>query len=132
MNRTNPPGTEGKKVLILEDDPLIQRCVEICMKKAGYHPEVYSSVDEAIRAVREGRYALVITDYKLSTRLTGLDFLTFLREENFRIPAVFMSANNTDSLALQAIKLGAFAFLPKPFDAAFLLATCRAAMACAA
>src|SRR5438094_9243119 len=90
------------------------------IKKAGY--EVDEAADGNIGAdkIRKQPYQLVITDLRLPT-LSGLEILKIQKETDATIPVLLMTAFGTIEEAVEAMKQGAFDFLPKPIDISHLL-----------
>src|SRR5947209_12994268 len=90
------------------------------IKKAGY--EVDEAADGNIGAdkIRKQPYQLVITDLRLPS-LSGLEILKIQKEIDSTIPVLLMTAFGTIEEAVEAMKHGAFDFVPKPVDIAHLM-----------
>ncbi|HBG08358.1 MAG: sigma-54-dependent Fis family transcriptional regulator [Geobacteraceae bacterium GWC2_58_44] len=102
------------KLLIVEDDPLFGSALKEVITGAGYDLRLAASGAEALAAVAEESFDLVVQDIKLPDA-NGLDIL---REILFRQPhcgSLVMTGYGTIEDAVTAMKLGAFDFLTKPF-----------------
>jgi len=90
------------------------------IKKAGYEVEEASDGKIAAEKIRKQPYHLVITDLRLPT-LSGIEILNIQKEIDPNIPVLLMTAYGTIEEAVEAMKQGAFDFLPKPVDISHLL-----------
>lgn len=89
------------------------------IRKEGHSVDEASDGLQATEKVRKQPYHLVITDLRLPT-LSGLDILKTQKEIDPTIPVLIMTAYGTIEEAVEAMKQGAFDFLPKPVDMAHL------------
>lgn len=108
------------KILIVEDNPGMQRMLERTLKKSGYQVVLASRGDVAIDLVRQETFFAVISDL----RLPGADGLSVLRETkkaDDRTITIIITAYGSIEIAVQAMKEGADDFLTKPFDSNLLL-----------
>lgn len=85
------------------------------LTEEGYEVDVASDGQEGISKVREKRYDLVLTDLKLPGA-DGLKVLSEVKEVDPEASVIVMTAFGTVESAVQAMKIGAFDFLTKPFD----------------
>jgi two-component system response regulator HydG len=102
-------------ILLIEDKSAMQQMLAATLATEGYEVEVASDGREGINRAKEKRYDLVLTDLKLPGA-DGLQVLAEVRESDPEAPVIVMTAYATVENAVQAIKLGAFDFLTKPFD----------------
>src|ERR1700752_3335615 len=89
------------------------------IRKAGYAVDEAADGNIAAEKIRKQPYQLVITDLRLPT-LSGLEILQIQKEIDPTIPVLVMTAYGTIEEAVQAMKQGAFDFLPKPVDISHL------------
>jgi two-component system nitrogen regulation response regulator NtrX len=111
-------------VLVLDDEKNIRRSIEIALEQEGFHVFAAHDTACAMRTLQERIVDLLILDIRLGD-IDGLTFFRSLQAEGFNIPTVFISGNATLTEAAQAVKLGGFDFLEKPFSAEKLAATVR-------
>lgn len=112
------------KLLLVEDDPLLQRVLASALREESYAVDTASDGEEALYKVLEGNYDLVLLDVMLP-RLDGWEVLRRLRSAN-RTPVLMLTARDTVPDRIQGLDLGADDYLTKPFDTDELLARIRA------
>jgi two-component system, NtrC family, response regulator AtoC len=106
---------ERKQVLIVDDEPNLRKILAAQLARDGY--EVMTAEDgvQGLAALRENHIDLMVTDLKMP----NLDGMALLREalaEDPDLPVVMITAHGTVDTAVEALKLGAFDYLTKPFD----------------
>ncbi len=102
-------------ILVVEDKSAMQQMLSATLTGEGYDVDVASDGIEGISRAKEKRYDLVLTDLKLPGA-DGLKVLSEVKESDPGASVIVMTAYGTVENAVQAIKLGAFDFLTKPFD----------------
>jgi DNA-binding NtrC family response regulator len=108
------------KILLVEDKDSLRQMLATAIKKAGYRVDEAADGDIAVERIRKLPYQLVITDLRLPT-LSGLEILKVQKETDPTIPVLLMTAYGTIEEAVEAMKQGAFDFVPKPVDISHLL-----------
>ncbi|MEW5796038.1 MAG: sigma-54 dependent transcriptional regulator [Candidatus Zixiibacteriota bacterium] len=103
------------KVLLADDDAALRKVIQFKLKQRGYQVTAAADGEEALIALRESSYDLLLSDMKMP-RLTGLDLLKQARKIQPDLEIIFMTAYAAVSQAVEAVKLGAFDYLTKPFD----------------
>jgi two-component system response regulator HydG len=93
----------------------MQQMLAATLTDEGYEVDMASSGTEGIARAREKHYDLVLTDLKLPGA-DGLEVLSEIRQNDSEASVIVMTAYATVENAVQAIKLGAFDFITKPFD----------------
>ncbi|MFO0707763.1 MAG: ATP-binding protein [Nitrospira sp.] len=109
----------GGRVLVADDDPDIRQWLVDRLNAAGYLPEAVRDGLEAIGAARSSRYAGIILDIGIG-QPDGLDVLKEIRSRDAVTPVIMITASGSQELAVQAIGMGAQAYLLKPFEAGAL------------
>ncbi|MDA8155940.1 MAG: sigma-54 dependent transcriptional regulator [Actinomycetota bacterium] len=108
-------------VLMIEDDKLMRISLEDALSRAGYGVTAFETGAEAVNALRQSRYDVAVTDF----RLPDMDGFDIVREITAAkdIPVIVMTAYGTIKDAVEAMRLGAFDYITKPFslDEFFLL-----------
>ncbi|MBI2150058.1 MAG: sigma-54-dependent Fis family transcriptional regulator [Acidobacteria bacterium] len=89
------------------------------IKKAGFHVDEAADGASAAEKIRKQPYQLIITDLRLPA-LSGLEILKIQKEIDSTIPVLLMTAYGTIEEAVEAMKQGAFDFVPKPVDISHL------------
>lgn len=108
------------KLLVVEDDPLFGGVLLDVLEDAGYSARLAKSGGEALEAAVEDNFDLVLQDLNLPDS-NGLDVLREILTIQPHCGSLVMTAYGSVDAAVEAIKLGAFDFLTKPFtmDALF-------------
>ncbi len=114
------------KVLIIEDDPQIQRFLVAALESHDFAPECTASGAEGLRLATLRQPDIVIADLGLPD-ISGLDVIRRLREWYGR-PIIVLSARTQESDKVEALDLGADDYLTKPFGIPELLARMRVAL----
>lgn len=101
-------------VLVVDDEPIVCHSVRRILGKQSCAVEEAFDVDVALRKMRLNTYDLVILDLKMPKR-SGIEVLQSIRELYPDVPVVMVSGYASLETAIEATKLGAFNFIPKPF-----------------
>ncbi|HMQ17047.1 MAG TPA: sigma-54 dependent transcriptional regulator [Phycisphaerae bacterium] len=108
------------RVLIVEDEALIRWSLRQKFEERGYRVTEAETGRAALEALDAGLFDFIMLDYKLPD-MTGLDVLRKLRESDTDTVAIMMTAFSSIESAVEAIKLSAYDYLPKPFEMERLL-----------
>jgi len=103
------------KILIVDDERIKRSVLEDELSAAGYFVKTASNPLEAGKELERSKFDIIITDL----RMPGQDGLSFLREVKQKTPtqaAIVMTAYGSVETAVEAMKLGAFDYLQKPFS----------------
>jgi nitrogen regulation protein NR(I) len=106
--------TDSKRVLIADDEINIRRVLEAILKRDGYDVVTAANGLEALAGMSRGVHT-VITDLKMPG-LDGMGLLRRLSSEYPDVPVVMITAHGSVENAVEAVKLGAFDYIEKPFD----------------
>jgi len=102
-------------ILIVEDEPKMQRLLELNLADAGYTTRAASSAENGLKVLASDRIDLVLSDVKLPG-MNGLEFLQAVKRANAAVPVVMMTAYGTIESAVEAMKDGASDYVLKPFS----------------
>ena len=107
-----------KRVLIVDDEPLI---LEVLSEhfKASYDIETALNGADALGAVLRERPDVVLLDINMP-RMNGVEVLKDIKQIDESIAVIMVTANEQVALAAEALKSGAFGYVPKPFDFRYL------------
>jgi nitrogen regulation protein NR(I) len=106
---------EKKQVLIVDDEPNLRKILSAQLSRDGYDVMTAEDGEQGLLILKEHHIDLVVTDLKMPK----VDGMTLLREalrEDPDLPIVMITAHGTVDTAVEALKLGAFDYLTKPFD----------------
>jgi len=120
--------TETKQILIVDDERSMREMLAILLKKEGLDVRSAGSRAEAADALARSAVDLVLTDVKLPDG-DGLEILRHVKAGSPETAVVVMTAYGTTEMAVAARKLGAEAYILKPFDVDELRIVVRDALA---
>ena len=103
------------KLLVVDDEHLIRWSLEQNLKKQGYEVVTAGSGEDALRLVREEQPDLVLLDIQLPG-ISGIDVLEKIKEHDEDIIVVMVTANSGLENAVNAMRLGAYDYISKPFN----------------
>jgi DNA-binding NtrC family response regulator len=109
----------GATVLVVDDDATARRLLEVRLRALGCETLMAADGLEALAAIKQEVPALMLLDLQMP-RMGGLEVLLALRKEAIDLPVVVITAHGSIETAVEAMREGAYDFLPKPFDPAHL------------
>ncbi len=112
-----PPGAT---VLLADDDRSIRTVLSQALKRIGCRVRATGSASGLWRMVEDGEGDVVVTDVHMPDG-DALDLLPAIRKKRPDLPVIVMSAQSTVLTAIRAAEVGAYEYLPKPFDLQQLL-----------
>ncbi|MCT7375380.1 nitrogen regulation protein NR(I) [Chelativorans salis] len=115
-------------ILVADDDAAIRTVLNQALSRVGHHVRVTSNAATLWRWVSAGEGDLVITDVVMPDE-NAFDMLPRIRKTRPDLPVIVMSAQNTFMTAIRASEVGAYEYLPKPFDLTELLSIVGRALA---
>lgn len=101
------------RVYVVDDDPAMRRSVAFLAESVGWDVATFESAEEFLAAVPRAPGCLVL-DVRMPT-MSGLELQQAMRVRGIGLPIIFVTAHADVSLAVQAMKQGAFELLEKPF-----------------
>lgn len=107
-------------LLVVDDENNMRLSLRTILGEEGYAVKTVESAEEALRLLERERFFMVITDFRLGG-MNGGELLRVCRERWRAMPVLMVTAHATPKLAAEAIKAGAFDYLPKPFEPEELL-----------
>ena len=115
---TEPPSiAAGLRVLIVDDEKNIRSTLTVCLEGLGAEVLAVGTSEAALAAVVRQPYDLAFVDLALGTE-SGLDHLPKLLGEGTSLAIVLITAYGTIETAVEAMRRGAWDYLPKPFTPA--------------
>ena len=108
------PANDVKRVLVADDELNMRRVLEAMLRREGYDVVTAANGAEALSGMSAGVHT-VITDLKMPV-LDGMALLKKLSAEYPDVPVVMITAHGSVENAVEAVKLGAFDYLEKPFE----------------
>jgi DNA-binding NtrC family response regulator len=115
------------RILVIDDDPAMVSVISDICQERGHQTVAYSSGSKALDNLSAQAPQLVITDLKMD-KVGGLDILRACRETLPGTPVILITAFKTVETALEAMKLGAYDYITKPFKVDDLQLTIQRAL----
>ena len=114
------------RILIIDDEAPIRRVLRDILENESYQVDDASTGMEALQQIKDQDFDAVFCDIKMP-EMDGIEVLDAIRQES-DVPVIMLSGHGTIETAVEAIKKGAFDFIPKPPDLNRLLITLRNAL----
>src|SRR5512136_295935 len=102
-------------ILLVDDDKLVNEFIGETLRRTRHEVTSVFSGEDAKRLLEQTAYDIVITDIKMQ-RISGMDLLKFVRANHPETVVIMITAFGTVQNAVEAMKLGAFDYLVKPFS----------------
>ena len=113
-------------ILVIDDESAILDTVRILLKNEGFDVAVAQGGKAGLEAARNGSHQIVLTDIRMPG-VSGIDILKASRERDADVPVILMTAQAELRTTIEALNMGAFHYIQKPFSNDELLAVCRRA-----
>lgn len=106
----------GERVLIIDDSDEVRDIIaNLILEPAGYRVLTANNGADGFRLMQEAQPDLVILDEQMPG-MTGIQVLRAMRDQDIRVPVIFMTAFGSEDLAVQAFRLGVRDYVIKPFE----------------
>ena len=105
----------GFKILVIDDEPTLRDSLQFALSASGYDVRTARSGEEGWDFFQKEGADLVLLDHWLPG-INGDQVLALMKEASPEVPVIIMTAQGSVELAVQAMKMGAFDFLVKPFE----------------
>ncbi len=107
-------GQETANILVVDDDRSMREFLDILLSKEGYNVSLADSGKSGCRALAKEHFDLVVTDIRMKD-VNGIDVLKKAKEVNPDTMVIMISAFATADTAVEAMREGAYDYIPKPF-----------------
>ncbi len=115
------------QIHIVDDDEAVRDSLSFLLGAAGHAVKTFDSAAAFLDALGGMPVSCVVTDIRMPN-VDGLELMRRLKAEGHLFPVIMMTGHGDVPLAVEAMKLGAFDFLEKPFDDDILIAAIGAAL----
>ena len=105
----------GFKVAIIDDEKDIRESISQWLTLTGYETDVFPDADSALKIIGNGYPGVVISDIRMPG-LDGMELLQRLTRLDPEIPVILITGHGDVPMAVQAMRIGAYDFLEKPFE----------------
>jgi DNA-binding NtrC family response regulator len=110
----NPARNPVSRILVIDDEPSIRDALQLVLSDLGHHVDLAKSGGEAKELLKGSPYDLVFTDLRLPDA-SGIDLLALIKSDTPNTEVIVMTAHGSVDITIEAIKLGAFYYIEKPF-----------------
>ena len=118
---------DPKQVLVADDEDNLRRVLRAQLQHDGYEVHCVSDGEAVLQALAEHHIDVLITDLRMP-KLDGMQVLKVASERFPNVPVIMITAHGTVDTAVEALKLGAFDYVTKPFKVDELLITVERAL----
>lgn len=112
---------KGRKILLVEDDPVLGAGLSISLKLEGYEVKWVKNYQEATALFTPGNFDLISLDIGLPDK-SGTEICKEIRKQDKVVPIIFLTAKTDEETVVKGLELGANDFVKKPFSQRELLA----------
>lgn len=118
--KTNHPPAQAeelddvRRLLVIDDEQNMRHMLSVMLKKSGYQVETAADGLEGLAALEKTHYDFILCDIKMP-KMGGMEFLKTARENLQETTVIVMSAYGSIDTAIEAMKLGAYDYISKPF-----------------
>jgi DNA-binding NtrC family response regulator len=106
---------KAMKIAIVDDEQDMRRSISQWLALSGFDTETYSGADEALKTISGDYPGIVVTDIRMPG-IDGMGFLKRLMSQDSSLPVIMITGHGDVPMAVEAMRLGAFDFLEKPFN----------------
>jgi DNA-binding NtrC family response regulator len=111
--------TDPRSALVIDDDESIRRVIEFNLQEDGYVVRTAANGADGLEVLLSQPVDVVLSDVRMP-EMDGLELLARIVAMRSDVPVIMLTAHGSIDTAVEAMKLGAFDFLTKPFDRAHL------------
>ena len=115
------------RILVVDDEAQVRTMIGATLERQGYEVELAGSAHEALDALELNIYELVLTDIVMQDG-NGIALLERIHELHPSLPVIMVTAVHDISVAIDAMRRGAYDYLLKPFEREHLLGTVERAL----
>ena len=105
---------------VIDDDASVRAATNNLLRSHGYTVHTFASAEEFLQSAHLNDTSCVIADVQMPV-MSGVELLTTMRAQGYRVPFIFITAFPDDSIRARALNAGAICFLAKPFSGPTLI-----------
>ena len=114
----------AKRILIVDDEESFRHMLSVILIKEGYEVETSPNGEEGLQKAAASPFDQILCDIRMP-HMDGLAFLREIRKTGTEATIIVMSAYGTVDIAIEAMKLGAYDYISKPFKPDEIILTLR-------
>lgn len=116
-----------QSILLVDDDPEFRKAMKKMFEKSGYNVTVAADGQEALEALSEESFDLIISDLRMPN-LNGMELMEELKRRRINLPVIFITAYGEVESYMDLMNLGAFEYINKPVKGQEILGVVRKAL----
>ncbi len=106
---------KAMKIAIIDDEQDMRQSISQWLALSGYDTETYPSAEDALKGIGSDYPGVVVSDIRMPG-MDGMAFLKRLMSQDSALPVIMITGHGDVPMAVEAMRVGAFDFLEKPFD----------------
>ena len=106
---------QGMKIAIVDDEQDMRQSISQWLALSGYDTETFASAEEALKSLGPEYPGIVISDIRMPG-MDGMQFLKKLMGSDSTLPVIMITGHGDVPMAVEAMRVGAYDFLEKPFN----------------
>lgn len=119
---------ENGNILIVDDESSLRKVLSDLLRLRGYSPEPVATGREAIERVEQGKHAVAIVDLGLGEGdMSGIDVIKEIKLRSPGTECIVLTGNPSQQSAIEAVNMGVYSYMEKPFNVKKLLESIGAA-----
>jgi DNA-binding NtrC family response regulator len=103
------------KIAIVDDEQDMRQSISQWLALSGYDTETFASAEDALKGIGNDYPGIVVSDIKMPG-MDGMQFLKRLMSQDSALPVIMITGHGDVPMAVEAMRVGAFDFLEKPFN----------------
>ncbi|MDX1780228.1 MAG: sigma-54 dependent transcriptional regulator [Thalassovita sp.] len=107
--------SNAMKIAIVDDEQDMRQSISQWLALSGYDTETFANAEDALKAIGPDYPGIVITDIRMPG-MDGMKFLKKLMGSDSALPVIMITGHGDVPMAVEAMRVGAFDFLEKPFN----------------
>ncbi|MCJ7663271.1 MAG: response regulator, partial [Desulfobacterales bacterium] len=116
----------GRRVLVIDDEENLRHYLQMVLGEAGYQVETASDGAEGLKKMQHQAWDIILCDIRMP-QMDGMAFLQEAKVKGLEGTIIMMSAYGTVDTAVEAMKIGAYDYVSKPFNADEIILTIKKA-----
>jgi len=106
---------QAMKIAIVDDEKDMRHSISQWLALSGFDTETFASAEEALRGLGPDYPGIIVSDIKMPG-MDGMQFLKKLKGVDSTLPVIMITGHGDVPMAVEAMRIGAFDFLEKPFN----------------
>ncbi|MDR9427005.1 MAG: sigma-54 dependent transcriptional regulator [Salibaculum sp.] len=106
---------QAMKIAIVDDEQDMRQSISQWLALSGYDTEAFASAEEALKGIGSDYPGIVVTDIRMPG-MDGMQFLKKLKSQDSALPVIMITGHGDVPMAVEAMRVGAYDFLEKPFN----------------